>query len=166
MHYNYTSPHRGSLPDVPMDTSGLSSILNQTSLPLGKEKNYFFVTKLWTQLLLSIISLNFTEHNSPASTHRKSTVETVNNKCTENYTSASLPKCHWYPTWTILSPRGSRKLLGFTALPLEAGGHALGLRCILFSKCGINSWARWCILGPKWWIVHYCSQVLKCRIFI
>lgn len=42
MHYNYTSPHCGSLPDVPMDTSGLSSILNQTSLPFGKEENYFF----------------------------------------------------------------------------------------------------------------------------
>lgn len=49
---------------------------------------------------------------------------------------------------------------------VEAGGHALGLHCVLLTKCSINSWARWCIPGPKWWILHYCSQVLKHRIFI
>lgn len=41
MHYSYTRMHCESLPYVPMDISGLSSILNQTSLPLGKEKEKF-----------------------------------------------------------------------------------------------------------------------------
>lgn len=64
MHYSYTSMHCESLPYVPMDISGLSSILNQTSLPLGEEKEKFnFHNTHVDAQLLRIISLTFTGYN-------------------------------------------------------------------------------------------------------
>lgn len=121
MHYSYTSTHCEPLPYVPMDTSGLSSILNQTCLPLGKEKEKLnsHNTNVDVQLF-RIISLTFTGYNFHL--QKVSLQERLTMSMRKTVFSSYLPKCHWYPILTMLSVRCSSKLLGSKALLLGGGG--------------------------------------------
>lgn len=71
-----------SLPYVPMDISGLSSILNQTSLPLGRRKrNSIFITHLDAQLFSHLINLYRVQLPSTGGL----IAGTANNDCMENF---------------------------------------------------------------------------------
>lgn len=114
MYCSYTSRHCDPLPYVPTDISGLSSTSNQTSLPLGKEKEIHVSQHECGCTVVQNCLINL--YRAQLLLTEGLTEGTGNNEGTEDYISSQLPKCHGYPILTMLSPRGRRKLLGSKAL--------------------------------------------------
>lgn len=114
MYCSYTSRHRDPLPYVPTDIFGLSSISNQTSLPLGKEKEIQVSQHKCGCTVVQNCLINL--YRAQLLLTEGLTEGTGNNEGIEDYISSQLPKYHGYPILTMLSPRGRRKLLGSKAL--------------------------------------------------
>lgn len=149
-----------------MDSSGLSSISNQTCLPFGREKEKFIFSNTNVDAeLFTITSLTFRGYSfhlekvplwgQMAMNARKAAF------------SSYLPKSHQQPILTRLSLRCSSKILGSrTSFPGCGGPRPEAYITSSFSNCStascsVNSRVRQHIPGSKLWIyiIVICSSV-------
>lgn len=156
-----------------MDISALSSISNRTSLPLGKEKEIHVSQHKRGRTVIQNRLINL--YRAQLLLTGGLTVGTGNNEGTEDSISSQLPKCHRYPILTMLSARGSRKLLESKALLVGGGGphfrltlKPLSVIALLHHLASTAAWDDTSLAANYgFYITVICSSVLKCSgIFI